>query len=63
MKRAGLTTGMYDVRREDGSTMALHDDYRLAAMRRKMDPEADRIWWIRRDQIVERVLTMRIFAG
>lgn len=61
MKRAGLTTGMYDVRRADGRTILVTDEYRLAANRREFDPDATDIFWVTREDALARVATMAVF--
>jgi hypothetical protein len=57
--RGGLSTGLYDVRREDGSTIALAADFGVADALRSL-PEAEGVFWIALDEAPARLDTIRL---
>lgn len=58
MSRGGLSTGIYDVRRPDGSTIALAADFAVAEALRSL-PDAAGVFWIALDQVPTRLATIR----
>lgn len=56
--RGGLSTGLYDVRRADGSTLALAADFSVADALRSL-PEADGVFWVSRSEVPARLDRIR----
>lgn len=58
MGRGGLSTGLYDVRRPDGSTVALAADLDVASAIRSLT-NGFGVFWISRDEVPARLDTIR----